>query len=87
LRDEAVTPFVMDRIKLGLQIAGIAVTAVGVLYLPVGFGVNPKRDLSAFLNLTDMGLFLKAALVLIPLGAIVFAVSYVLPGGEPEDML
>lgn len=77
----------MDRIKLGFQIAGVAVTAVGVLCVPVAFGVNPKRDLSAFFNLADMGMFLKAALVLIPLGSIVFALGYMLPGGEPEDML
>lgn len=57
---------VMHRIKIGLQIAGAAVAALGVLCLPVGFGVNPKRDLSAFFNLADMGIFLKAALVLIP---------------------
>ena len=77
----------MHRIKLGLQIAGLAVAAVGVLCLPVGFGINPKRDLSAFFNLTDMGMFLRVALVLIPVGSIVFALGYLLPRGEPEDML
>jgi len=86
-RGEAVTPLVMDRIKMGLQIAGVAIAAVGALCLPVGFSVNPKRDLSAFFNLADMGIFLKVALVLIPFGSIVFAVGYMLPGGEPEDML
>jgi hypothetical protein len=86
-RGEAETPLVMDRIKMGLQIAGVAIAAVGVLCLPVGFSVNPKRDLSAFFNLADMGIFLKVALALIPLGSIVFAVGYMLPGGEPEDML
>ena len=78
---------VIHRIKLGFQIAGVVLAAVGVLCLPVGLGVNPKRDLSAFFNLADMGMFLKGALILIPFGAIVFAVGYVLPRGEPEDML
>ena len=63
------------------------VAAVGVLCLPLGFGVSPKRDLSAFFNLADMGMFLKAAAVLIPIGFIIFAVGYMLPGGEPEDIL
>jgi hypothetical protein len=58
---------------------------VGVLCLPVGFGVNPLRDLSAFDNLADMGVFVKAAIVLIPIGSIVCAIGDVLPGGEPED--
>jgi hypothetical protein len=53
----------------------------------LGFGVSPKRDLSAFFNLADMGMFLKAAAVLIPIGFIIFAVGYMLPGGEPEDIL
>jgi multisubunit Na+/H+ antiporter MnhB subunit len=78
---------VIHRIKIGVQIAGMAIAAVGVLCLPVGFGVNPKRDLSAFFNLADMGLFIKAALVLIPIGVIVLLVGYMLPGDDPEDML
>jgi multisubunit Na+/H+ antiporter MnhB subunit len=77
----------MRRVKIALQIAGAAVAAVGVLCLPMGFGVNPKRDLSAFFNLADTGIFVKAALVLIAIGFIVLAVGYMLPGGKPEDML
>jgi hypothetical protein len=48
---------------------------------------SPKRDLSAFFNLADMGMFLKAALVLIPFGSILLVVGYMLPGDEPGDML
>jgi multisubunit Na+/H+ antiporter MnhB subunit len=77
----------IHRIKIGVQVAGVAIASVGVLCLPVGFGVNPKRDLSVFFNLADMGLFIKAALVLIPIGVIVLLAGYLLPGGEPKDML
>jgi hypothetical protein len=52
--------------------------------LPVGLGVSPKRDLSLFNNLADMGAFIKAALILIPVGLIVAVLSYLLPGPEPE---
>jgi hypothetical protein len=40
----------------------------GILCLPVGLGVSPKRDLSGFFNLADVGLFVKAAAALGALG-------------------
>lgn len=48
----------MAQAKLFLRIAGVASAAVGVLCLQVGYGISPKRDLSAFSNLADMGIFL-----------------------------
>ena len=48
----------MGRAKLILRIAGVASIAGGALCFPVGYGVNPKRDLSVFSNLADMGLFI-----------------------------
>ena len=74
----------MGRVKLVLRFSGIVALAIGAMCFPVGFGVSPKRDLSAFSNLADMGVFLKAGLVLVPIGVVVLVVSYFLPGDEPE---
>ena len=41
---------------LFLRIAGAATAAAGLLCLPVGYGIDPKRDLSAFSNLADIGI-------------------------------
>ena len=39
---------------------GAALIGVGIICFPVGLGVSPKRDLSRFDNLADLGLFVKA---------------------------
>lgn len=74
----------MGQLKLPLRAGGVVIAAIGLMCLPVGLGVSPKRDLSLFNNLADIGVFLKAALVVIPLGLIGAAVSYLLPGAELE---
>jgi hypothetical protein len=50
----------------------IVLAATGVLCLPVGFGVSPKRTF--FNNLSDRGAFVSTALALIAVGLIAFAV-------------
>ena len=45
----------MDRVSLYLRVAGFALSAVGVMFFPVGYGVSPKRDTSAFSQLVDAG--------------------------------
>ena len=76
----------MGRAKLILRIAGVGSIAGGVLCLPVGYGVNPRRDLSVFNNLADMGMFVTAGLTLLGVGAVLLAVSWLLHRGEPEDL-
>jgi hypothetical protein len=60
----------MGRAKLLLRIGGAAIAAFGLVCLPVGYGVNPKRGLSVFNNLADTGIFVTAGLVLIATGAV-----------------
>ena len=77
----------MGRAKLVLRIVGIASTMVGVVCFPAGFGLDPRRDSSAFNNLADTGMFVTLGLVLIAAGVVTFAASWLLPGPEPEDFL
>ena len=78
---------IMARAKLLLRTLGVAIPATGLVCLPVGYGINPKRDLSVFNNLADMGIFVTMGLILVAVGAILFVASWVLPGEEPEDGL
>ena len=78
---------IMGRTKLLLRIAGVASAAVGLGCFPVGYGVNPMRDMSLFENLADTGIFVKLGLILIVAGAVMFGASWLLPGEEPEELL
>ena len=63
----------MSRIKLMLQVAGVTLAGIGVCCLPLGVSFNPnnpKQDMSMFIHMADLGFFVKAALILIPLGLI-----------------
>ena len=62
-------------IKSWTLIAGIGLCGLGVICLPLGFGISPKRDLSLFDAFADTGAFALTGLGLISLGliAIVFA--------------
>jgi hypothetical protein len=75
------------RAKLLLRIVGVAIAAFGLVCLPVGYSINPKRDLSAFNNLADTGIFVTVGFVLIATGVVLFVASWILPGEEPEDVL
>ena len=61
--------------------------AIGIVCLPVGYGITPKRDLSAFNNLADTGIFVTAGLVLVTTGAVLLGISRILPGQESEEIL
>ena len=77
----------IGRAKLLLRIAGVVIAAIGIVCLPVGYGINPKRDLSVFNNLADTGIFVTAGLVFIATGAVLVLASWILPGEEREDIL
>ena len=70
----------VNRLKTVLRIGGIVVAGIGGMCLPIGFGDNPKRDLSLFNNLADLGAFVQIGLLLIALGLVVLGVSYAIPG-------
>jgi len=78
---------IMGRAKLLLRIAGVASAAVGLGCFPVGYGVNPQRDMGLFENLADTGIFVKLGLILIAAGAVMFGTSWFLPGEDPDDLL
>ena len=74
----------LHRVSTALRIAGVGVMALGLLCFPVGAGLSPKRDLSAFFNLADLGLFWKAGLVLLAVGAVILVASFLTPGRGEE---
>jgi len=76
----------MGQTKLVVRIAGVVSIASGALCLPVGYGINPKRDLSVFSNLADTSIFVTLGLVLLAVGMLLFLGSWLLPGREPEDL-
>ena len=49
---------------------GYVLILVGVGCLPFGLGASPKRDLNAFNNLADLGVFWKAGIGLIGVGVL-----------------
>lgn len=70
----------MERLKAHIRLAGIFVLILGGMFIPIGSGVSPKRDLSAFYNLADMGAFLTWAIALIGIGIVLIVVAVLLPG-------
>jgi hypothetical protein len=57
---------------------------LGGMFMPIGFGVSPKRDLSAFNSLADMGAFLSWGVSLIGTGVALIVVALLLPGRFEE---
>lgn len=70
----------MGRLKAGIRLAGILVLLLGGMSIPIEHGVSPKRDLSAFNSLADMGAFLTWAVALIGIGIVLIVVAVLLPG-------
>ena len=65
--------------RVVIRVAGVVISTIGFLCLPVGFGANPKRDTSLFFNFADLGLYLQLALILIPAGVVLALLSFLLP--------
>jgi heme/copper-type cytochrome/quinol oxidase subunit 1 len=68
--------------KEWVRIIGVLVTAAGLLCLPVGIGVSPKRDLSFFSNLADLNILLEIGAICMTIGVLFLVVSLFLPCGE-----
>jgi hypothetical protein len=64
----------MRRLKLLARVSGVCVFAVGLL------------SLDLFVNLADLGMLAKAAVVLIPAGVALIVLSYVLLADDGEDL-
>ena len=65
-----------------MRIIGVCVSAAGLLCLPIGIGVSPKRDLSLFHNLADLNSFFEIGVLLVITGLLFLVVSLFLPRGE-----
>jgi hypothetical protein len=74
----------VGRFKDFVRLGGFLFVILGVMCLPLGYGVSPKRDLSVFFNLADMGAFLRWAVGLIGFGGILLLVAFLLPGRFDE---
>jgi len=70
------------RLREFLRGAGWIALLLGIMCVPVGWGVNPKRDQSAFHNLADMYAFVKYGAVGIVSGLILLVGSALLPRGR-----
>ena len=70
----------MERLKVSTRLIGWAFFILGVMFMPIGYGVSPKRDLSAFSNVADTGAFLTWGLVLRGMGLVILVVAFLLPG-------
>ena len=70
----------VNRLKTVLRTGGTVVVAMGIVCLPVGFGISPKRDLSLFNNLADLGAFVQMGLILIAVGLLALGLSFMVPG-------
>ncbi len=66
-------------LKQWFRVVGWLVLFFGGMFFPVGFGVNPKRDLSVFYNLADLGVFWKIGFVLLCMGLFLLLISRLLP--------
>jgi len=74
----------VKQLKLALRLGGLGLLLFGVMCLPIGYGVSPKRDSSFFYNLADAGAFIKIAAISIVGGLAALTVSAVLPGKLDE---
>ena len=52
--------------------------------MPLGYGINPKRDLSLFHNLADLPAFLMWAVGFVGVGVATIGVAYSIPGEFSE---
>ena len=53
-----------------IRVVGWVLIAIGIGCFPFGLGASPKRDLNAFNNLADVGLFWKAGIGLVGMGVV-----------------
>ena len=67
----------MRKFKYWFLGSGIVIGAVGVLSLPMPFGVNPKRATSVFNNIADVGGFLNFTTgILFAVGVLLILISF-----------
>ena len=70
--------------KTYCRLLGWLLVILGVVFMPLGYGVSPKRDLSLFHNLADLPAFVRWAFGFLALGAVTLVAAYLIPG-ELDD--
>ena len=68
-----------------LKIVGIGMICVGLLSFPLGFGMSPKRDLSAFSNLADLGVLIRFGMASLVIGGVLLATSLFIPRSDNDE--
>jgi hypothetical protein len=63
-------------VSQSLSLIGVVLIVLGLGCFPVGYRINPVRDLSMFENLVDLGLFWKVGVMLVGIG-----IAFLLVGG------
>jgi heme/copper-type cytochrome/quinol oxidase subunit 1 len=58
-----------------VRFVGIVLFLLGVMCMPVGYGVNPRRDQSVFHNLADMNAFVVWGAALGACGLVLLVVA------------
>lgn len=67
--------FAMIPLRSWFLIVGVVLLLLGVGCLPLGPGISPKRDLSAFERLVDTGYFFEIGLKLMAAGVLVIVLT------------
>ncbi len=70
----------MSTFKTVLRVGGVVLVGIGMMFLPVRNYVFDKRDLSAFHDVTELGVLVQAALGLIMVGVVAFGASFSVRG-------
>jgi hypothetical protein len=75
----------VNRVKVFVRVTGAILLILGAICMPIGFGVNPKRDQSIFNNLADMGVFVRWGAILAGCGLILVVAASLLPA-SPDNV-
>jgi hypothetical protein len=70
----------MSNVKTMLRVGGVALAALGLMFLPSRNYVFDKGDLSAFHDVTELAVFTWVAFGLILVGLVAFALSFIVRG-------
>ena len=69
----------MLTVKTWFLLVGVGLCCLGSICFPMGYGANPKRDTSLFSNFADAGTFIHTGIVLFGVGALVVALTLLIP--------
>jgi uncharacterized protein YjeT (DUF2065 family) len=69
-------------VREALRAIGIVAILIGGLCSPVGYGINPERDLSVFHNLADRGMFQRVGVILVGVGVAVLFGAHLVNRGQ-----